>query len=198
MNITKKAQQVLTGSFSLEDALPTTMPSYVNSVAYLWGATIICSLVILFISGPLLALFGPDWYHFSSIGRFVNSVHFWGTQVFFASMLLHLVTKFFMGAWRDNRRLTWMLGVLTFLVAIPTALTGILSQTNWDSQWVAVQAKDALNAVGVGSFFNTMNTGQMLLVHVAVLPAIILVLGLAHVVFVRKEGPVKPYDSQTA
>ena len=99
-----------------------------------------------------------------------------------------------MGAWRDGRRKTWMLGVATFVMAVPTALTGYLSQTNFDSQWIAVQAKDALNAVGVGSFFNLMNTGQMLTVHTGLFPLIVLALGVIHVIIVRKEGPVKPFD----
>ena len=85
-----------------------------------------------------------------------------------------------------------MLGVLTFMVAVPTALTGYLSQTNWDSQWIAVQAKDALNATGVGSFLNSLNTGQILTIHTGVLPLIVLALGIIHVILVRREGPVEP------
>jgi quinol-cytochrome oxidoreductase complex cytochrome b subunit len=192
MNLTQKAQELIRDNMSLEDALPTKMPVYVNSVAYLFGVLALSSFVMLFITGPILAIFGPDWYHVSPNGRFVNSMHFWSTQVFFASMLLHLATKYFMGAWRDGRWKTWMVGTATFAAAVFTALTGYLSQTNWDSQWIAVQAKDAMNAVGVGAFFNTMNTGQVLTLHVAVLPPIVLVLVGIHLILIRREGPVKP------
>ena len=194
MNLTKKAQQVLTDNMSLEDALPTMMPVYVNSIAYLWGVVIICSLAMLFVTGLVMAFLGPGWYHGSSTGLFFNSVHFWSTQVLFAALLLHLATKFFMGAWRDGRWKTWMVGVITFPLAIATALTGFLSQTNWDSQWIAVQAKDAMNAIGVGSFFNTLNTSQMLTIHIAVLPALVLVFAIVHIILVRKDGPVKPIE----
>jgi quinol-cytochrome oxidoreductase complex cytochrome b subunit len=192
VNLTQKAREILTDNMSLEDALPTRMPVYVNSVAYLFGVLALSSLVMLLITGPILAIFGPDWYHVSPNGRFFNSMHFWSTQVFFASLLLHLVTKFFMGAWRDGRWKTWMVGALTFAVAVFTALTGFLSQTNWDSQWIAVQAKDAMNAVGVGAFFNTMNVGQVLTLHIAVLPIIVVALVLIHIFLVRRDGPVKP------
>jgi quinol-cytochrome oxidoreductase complex cytochrome b subunit len=192
MNITRKAQEIVKNSLSLEDALPTKMPVYVNSVTYLFGVLTLSSLVMLFITGPILAIFGPDWYHISPEGRFVNAMHFWSTQVFFTSMILHLATKFFMAAWRDGRWKTWMVGMLTLAIAIFTALTGYLSQTNWDSQWIAVQAKDAMNAIGVGEFFNTMNTGQVLTLHIAVLPAIILVLVGLHIILIRSDGPVKP------
>ncbi len=192
MNITSRAQQIVKKNMSLEDALPTTMPVYVNSVAYLFGVIALSAFIMLFISGPILALFGPEWYHHSPAGKFVNSMHFWSTQVFFTAILMHLITKFFMGAWRDGRWKTWMVGSLTFAVAVFTALTGYLSQTNWDSQWISVQAKDAMNAVGVGAFFNTLNTGQVLTLHVAVLPAIVLVLLGIHILLMRRDGPVKP------
>jgi quinol-cytochrome oxidoreductase complex cytochrome b subunit len=192
MNFTQRAQEIIKDNISLEDALPTTMPVYVNSVAYLFGVLALSSFAMLFITGPILAIFGPGWYHVSPEGKFVNAMHFWSTQAFFASMLLHLVTKYFMGAWRDGRWKTWMVGMITFALAVFTALTGYLSQTNFDSQWAAVQAKDAMNAVGVGAFFNTMNTGQVLTLHVAVLPGAVLALVALHVFLIRREGPVKP------
>jgi ubiquinol-cytochrome c reductase cytochrome b subunit len=77
-----------------------------------------------------------------------------------------------------------------------TEMTGFLSQTNWDSQWIAVQAKDAMNAIGVGAFFNTMNTGQVLTLHVGVLPlAVMMMVGL-HLVLVRHDSPVKPIEAE--
>jgi ubiquinol-cytochrome c reductase cytochrome b subunit len=30
-------------------------------------------------------------------------------------------------------------------------------QTNFDSQWISFEAKDGLNAVGIGAFFNVAN-----------------------------------------
>ncbi len=83
-------------------------------------------------------------------------------------------------------------GVLIFGATVFTALTGYLSQTNWDSQWIAVQSKDAMNALGVGAFFNTMDTGQTLTLHVAVMPLVIVVLVALHLYFVRSDNPVKP------
>ena len=64
-----------------------------------------------------------------------------------------------------------MTGAVTFLVAIPCALTGYVSQQNFDAQWISTQAKDAMNAAGIGSFFNLLNFGQMYSYHVLLLPA---------------------------
>ena len=78
-------------------------------------------------------------------------------------MVIHLWGKFFMAAWRGNRRLTWITGVVTFVISVGAAFTGYLSQQNFDSQWISTQAKDGINASGAGAIFNVLNFGQMLM-----------------------------------
>jgi len=46
----------------------------------------------------------------------------------------------------------WMTCAVAFVVAVPCALTGYVSQQNFDAQWISTQAKDGLNAAGVGAF----------------------------------------------
>src|SRR5665811_178499 len=196
MNLTRRAKRYLRLDFTLEDALPTRMPVYVNSVVYLFGATALMALAWMVISGVVLTLGGPSWYHANAVGRFANAVHFWSVQLFFFGLILHFITKFFLGAWRDRRWLTWVVGLLLLGAGVFTGLTGFLLQTNWDSQWIATQAKDAMNAAGIGAFFNTMDTGQVLTLHVAALPlGIAAVLGL-HIFLIRRDSPVRPYDDR--
>jgi len=192
MNLTRRTQQFLSANLSVEDALPTRMPVYVNSLAYLFGAAALSALGMLILTGVVLCCFGPGWYHVSRVGHFFNSLHFWSMQVFFGVVLLHLISKYLMAAWRDGRWKTWMVGVLTFGVAVFTGLTGFMSQTNWDSQWIALQAKDAMNALGVGAFFNPLDTVQVLTLHVVVLPLITTVLVAIHLFLIRRDGPVRP------
>ena len=118
-----------------------------------------------------MAIFGPAGTTSRATGRFFNSLHFWGVQLFFAFMVLHLAVKYFLGAFRDGRWKTWMIGVLTLGAAIFSGFTGYLSAANWSAQWHAVEAKDAMNAMGVGGFFFTTNYSQVLTLHVAVFPA---------------------------
>ena len=194
MNLTTAAQRAVRRTLTLEDALPTRMPVYVNSIVYLFGALALMSFVMLIASGVLLALGGPSWYHTNSVGRFFDETHFWSVQLFFGGLVLHLATKFFSGAWRGGRWLTWMVGALLFALAIFTGLTGYLLQTNWDSQWIATQAKDAMNAAGIGAVFNTMNTGQVLMLHAIVLPLLIAVGIGIHLLLIRRDSPVRPYE----
>ena len=192
MNLTESAQRCLQDNLPLDDLLPTRMPTYVNSLSYLFGASALSALGVLVLTGVLLSLFGPEWYHGSRVGRFVNACHFWGVQGFFGALLMHLLTKFLMAAWRDGRWRTWAVGALTFGVAMVTGLTGFLLQGNWDAQWIAVQAKDAVNALGAGALFNPLNTGQVLTLHVVVLPLVVVGLVGLHLYCIRRDGPVKP------
>jgi quinol-cytochrome oxidoreductase complex cytochrome b subunit len=192
MSLTRRSQDFLGRNLTLEDVLPTRMPIYVNSVSYLFGAAALMGFFLLIVTGLVMALFGPNWYHSSATGHFVNSLHFWSTQIFFLAIILHLATKFFMAAWREKRWKTWVLGSLSFGAFIVTGLTGFLLQSSFDSQWIAVQAKDAMNAMGIGAWFNTANVGQMLTMHIAVLPVVGLILVGVHLFFVRRDSPVKP------
>ena len=196
MSMTEKVQEYVKDNMTLDDILPTKLPVYVNSVAYLFGVFMLSTLVMLVLTGLILAIFGPNWYHVNAVGRFFHSLHFWSVQLFFFFIVLHLATKFFLGAFRDGRWKTWMVGVLTLGTSIFTAFTGYLAAANWSSQWHAVQAKDAMNAMGIGGFFATTNYSQMLTLHVALFPALVVVLVVVHVLFIRHEGPVHPYPAK--
>jgi quinol-cytochrome oxidoreductase complex cytochrome b subunit len=172
--------------------LPDRQPYYVGSWVYVFGVVTIAALVWVVVSGMVLAFFGPQWWHETAIGRFFNSLHFWSVQMFFVFMVLHLWGQYFAAGWRDGRAKTWMAGVLIFLVSIVAAFTGYVSQQNFDSQWIAVNAKDAMNSVGAGSFFNVLNFGQMYGLHVVLIPLAVLFLVALHVVLVRMKGVVKP------
>ena len=193
MNLTREVRHFLTDRLTPEDALPTQMPIYVNSGVYLFGVSALSALAMLILTGVVMSVFGPGWYHVSRAGHFINSLHFWSVQVFFGVILLHMAGKYLMAAWRDGRWKTWMVGMLIFAVAVFTALTGFLSQTNWDSQWIAVQSKDVMNALGMGAFFNIMDTAQVLTLHVVVLPLLLAAAAAIHLFLIRSDGPVKPF-----
>jgi ubiquinol-cytochrome c reductase cytochrome b subunit len=193
MSLTQTVQERLSADLPYDELLPYEQPAYVHSYVYLFGVATVGSFLLLLITGVVLAAFGPQWWHFDGAGHFFNSLHFWSVQAFFFFMVVHLWATFFQGAWRDGRGLTWVVGVITFLTSILTAFTGYVSQQNFDSQWIAVQGKDAMNSVGAGAFFNVLNFGQMYGFHIVILPILVgLLIGL-HLLMVRVRGVVKPY-----
>jgi ubiquinol-cytochrome c reductase cytochrome b subunit len=191
---TARLRKRATGAFPPDQLLPDRQPAYVASWIYVFGVATLAALLVVLATGAILALEGPQWYHGSPEGHFVNSLHLWSVELFFFTMVIHLWGKFFMAAWRGRRALTWVTGVVAFLGSIGTAFTGYLVQSNFDSQWIASQAKDGLNSVGVGAWFNVLNYGQMLLFHVVLLPFVLGVLVIWHVLLVRRRGVVPPFE----
>ena len=193
--LTARLRKKIETEFPPDKLLPDTQPAYVASWIYVFGVLTIAAFIAILISGLVITFGGPAWYHGSSLGRFVNSLHFWSVQLFFAFMVIHLWGKFWMAAWRGNRLRTWITGSIAFVLSIATAFTGYLIQTNFDSQWISFEAKDGFNSVGIGAFFNVTNLGQMLLLHVALLPFILGILTIIHVLMVRRRGVVPPIDA---
>jgi hypothetical protein len=146
----------------------------------------------------VIALGGADWWHTNPVGHFFNSLHLWSVELFMAFMVIHLWGKFWMAAWRGRRKLTWITGVVAFAASVVECFTGYLSQQNFDSQWISTNGKDAFNAVGVGSFFDLMNFGQMLLWHVVLIPIVLVALVGAHVLLVRVRGVSHPLPALPA
>jgi hypothetical protein len=173
--------------------LPEEQPSYVSSWIYVFGVGTLAGLAVAIVSGFAIALGGVDWWHTNPAGHFFNSLHLWSVELFMAFMVIHLWAKFFMAAWRGKRARTWITGVLAFLASIIECFTGYLSQSNFDSQWIATNGKDAFNAVGVGGFFNLMNGGQMLLWHVVLMPLVLIAVVVLHILLVRYRGVVHPF-----
>ena len=176
--------------------LPDRQPAYVASWIYVFGVATLATLGLAIVSGFALALGGPDWYHYNSVGHFFNSMHLWSVELFMAFMVIHLWGKFWMAAWRGRRALTWITGVIAFMASVVECFTGYLSQSNFDSQWIATNGKDAFNAVGVGAFFNVMNFGQMLMWHIVLIPIILVTIVGAHVLMVRVRGVSHPLPAQ--
>ena len=189
---TARVRDTTVSALPPEKLLADRQPAYVASWVYVFGILSLSAFVLCLISGAVIALAGPAWWHTSPVGHFVNSTHLWSTELFFFFMVVHLWGKFFMAAWRGRRAFTWITGAIAFLVSIATAFTGYLSQQNFDSQWIGGQAKDGLNASGIGAFFNVLNFGQMLLWHVLLLPLAVTFLIGIHVLHVRKRGVVPP------
>jgi len=195
---TGRVREVAVAALPPERLLPETQPVYVSSWIYVFGVLTLAAFVVVLASGAVLALAGPGWWHVSSAGHFFNSLHLWSTELFFFFMVVHLWGKFFMAAWRGRRALTWITGAVSFLVSIGAAFTGYLSQQNFASQWIGGEAKDGLNASGVGAFFNVLNFGQMFMWHIVLLPLIVALLIAGHVLLVRRSGVVPPLPARAS
>lgn len=173
---------------------PDAEPIYVKSWLYTMGVATLAALIVLILTGVIMAVFGPAWWTTTKIGAFVDGLHYWSVELFFLFMMVHFLASFLMGAFRGGRWSTWMLGFLSFLTAVVTAFTGYASLQDFEAQWITTQGKDAINSTGMGAILNLLNPGQMITMHVILFPAIVLLAVGIHLLFVRKHGITPPYD----
>jgi len=192
-NWTVFARKQMLDKLPPETLLPDGQPTYMSSWIYMFGVLSIASLVTLLLTGTILTLKGPTWWHDATIGHFMNSMHLWAVELFFFFMVVHLWCKYWMAAWRGGRIRVWVTGAIVFLIAVPCALTGYVSQENLDAQWISTQAKDAMNATGIGSVFNLTNFGQVYSLHVWLMPLLVAGVVALHILWVRQNGIVPPF-----
>src|SRR2546430_13814563 len=153
---TLRVRQAIDRHLPMDHLLPDRQPYYVGSWVYVFGVVTIAALAWVVVSGVVLSFMGPQWWHDSHVGRFFNSLHFWSVQLFFIFMVLHLWGQYFMAGGVLGRAATWMIGVVIFGSSILTAFTGYLSQQNFDSQFLAINAQEAMNGAGICAGFNVL------------------------------------------
>lgn len=69
MSMTERLQEYVKNNMTLDDILPTKLPVYLNSMVYLFGVLLLSTLVMLILTGIILAIFGPYWHHVNATGR---------------------------------------------------------------------------------------------------------------------------------
>ncbi len=187
----------LVRNFPLRKLLPDAEPAYVSSLLYTMGVLSLAGLIVAILSGALIALGGVSFWHTNSFGALMNSIHFWSVQLFFLFMAVHFIFNFFIMAWRGGRGWTWVTGIFCFILGILTSFTGFLMMTNWDSQWIGQQAKDAFNGLGIGALWNVMNAGQQFTLHVVLTVVLLLLVVTVHLGLVRRRGVVPPPGAES-
>src|SRR5260370_28505863 len=127
---TVRVRRAIDRHLPMDRVLPVGQPYYVGWWVYVFGVITIAALVWVVVSGVVLAFMGPQWWHDSSVGRFVNSLHFWSVQLFFIFMVLHLWGQYFMAGWRHGRAPPRALGLGLFWGRVLTAFPGFSSRAN--------------------------------------------------------------------
>jgi hypothetical protein len=74
----------IAGMVPAGQALPDRQPAYVASWIYVFGVLTLAAFVVVLVSGGLLAIGGAAWWHVSSLGHYVNSLHLWSVELFFS------------------------------------------------------------------------------------------------------------------
>jgi quinol-cytochrome oxidoreductase complex cytochrome b subunit len=133
------------------------------------------------------------------LGSFFRNMHRWSAHGMVICVFLHMCRVFYTGSYKRPRQFNWVIGVFLFLLTLGLSFTGYLLPWDQLAYWaITVGTNIGSYAPVIGKQLRELmlgghTVGQAALIrfyvlHVAVLPAIVVLLILVHFWRVRKDG----------
>jgi cytochrome b6 len=188
------------------------VPIHRQSHWYMAGGIALFLFVVQIVTGILLMVYyRPDqaWASVNRIvmevpyGALIRSVHHWAANLMIFTLFVHMLSTFFMKAYRPPRELTWVTGLLLLALTILFGFSGYLLP--WDdlsffAVRIGVSELEKLPLLGHlladvargGSDVSTETIGRFYALHVVVLPLAVLLLVGIHLLFVQVQGVSEP------
>lgn len=182
--------------------------------SYVWGSALTLSLIVQAVTGWLLmSAYAPSattaWASVAHItyamsaGWVIRGLHHFGAQAMVVLLVLHLVQTALFGAYKKPREVNWLLGLGLFALTLGFALTGYLLPWDQKGYWATRVATNIVGTVPVlgpwmqgvlvgGAEYGHMTLTRFYALHVAVLPALTVLLLAGHVALFRKHGVTPP------
>jgi ubiquinol-cytochrome c reductase cytochrome b subunit len=179
------------------------------------GSALIFLLIVMFVTGFTLAtVYAPTPDHaYDSIqhlenevplGRIVRGIHHWSASAVVVVALLHLLRTLVYGSYKKPREVTWMLGVLLFLLILGFSFTGYLLPWDQKAYWATVVGTKIAGSVPfIGSALmkvmrGSAEVGALTLsrfysIHVMLLPWLLIGVTALHLYLVTKHGSSGPW-----
>ncbi|MCP5099093.1 MAG: cytochrome bc complex cytochrome b subunit [Chloroflexi bacterium] len=199
---------------------PTKVPKPALRFSYTWGlGGISAVLTLLLITSGVLLMFRYD----ASVERAYTSIQYLETQAFFGSLIrgihhwsgnllvitafLHLLRVFFTGGYKKGRATNWIIGIVLLLIVVIFNFTGYLLPWDQLAYWAVTVGTSLLSYIPVvGTAVSNFllggpEVGQNALrnfyaIHVAVLPAVMILLMSYHFWKVRKDGGISQPEAK--
>ncbi len=144
-------KQFLNDRLSLDGVmahLRKPLPKHINLLFSL-GSLAMFLLLLQAATGAFLALSyspSPDHAHNAvtyiseevPFGKFVRGLHHWGASAMVILVFLHILRVVLYGSYKAPRELTWVVGVLLFLVTLGFGFTGYLLPWDEKAYWATV------------------------------------------------------------
>src|ERR1035437_7898638 len=141
------------------------------------------------------------------MGPFLRNMHRWAAHGMVVCVFLHMCRVFYTGSYKKPRQFNWVIGVVLLLLTLGLSFTGYLLPWDQLAYWaITVGTNIGSYAPLVGGQLRELllgghNVGEDALLrfyvlHVAVLPAAIILFTLVHFWRVRKDGGLSRPVSQ--
>lgn len=210
------------GTSAVRDfAMHKTVPLHRHSVFYYLGGMTLFFFLIQVFTGVLLMLYyrpGAD-EAFESVefimtavpfGWLIRSLHSWSANLMVFFAMVHLISVFFMKAYRPPREITWVTGVLLLFLIMGFGFSGYLLPWNQLAFFATKVGTDVAGAVPLigewmvrflrgGDRVTGATLSRFYGWHVAILPGLTLALLAVHLVLVQTKGmSVPPASAEEA
>ena len=136
-------------------------------------------------------------------GWLIRSVHSWGANLFVGVVILHLISVFFLKAYRPPREATWITGAVLLFLTMGFGFSGYLLPWNTLSYFATKVGTDVPAQIpGIGHLLSRIMRGgsdvtgatlsRFYGLHIAILPAITTVFLGIHLMLVQRHGMSVP------
>jgi ubiquinol-cytochrome c reductase cytochrome b subunit len=137
------------------------------------------------------------------LGRLIRTCHAVGSNMMVAVLFLHMLSVLFMGSYKSPRELNWLSGFTLFNLVLVMTVAGNLLPWSQRSFWTTTAITGSFGAIPyIGGFLveclrggNAVGASTLrhfFAMHVAVLPAIFVVILTAHLFFLERIGISTP------
>ena len=181
---------------------------------YTLGSATGIAFLLLLITGAFLMLnYSPSPDHaYESIqyienevlfGSLIRGIHHWSASAIVILIGLHGLRIFFMAAYKYPRELTWIIGVLLFILVMGASFTGYLLPWDQKAYWATSVGTSIAGQVPVigrwiqeiligGTSIGAVTLTRFFTLHVAIISPLIAILIGIHVFLVVKLGISAP------
>jgi cytochrome b6 len=136
-------------------------------------------------------------------GWLIRSIHSWGANLFVGVVFAHLISVFFLKAYRAPREITWVTGAVLLFLTLGFGFSGYLLPWNTLSFFATKVGTDVPAQIpGIGRLLSRILRGgsdvsgatlsRFYGIHVAILPAVTTLILGAHLLLVQRNGMSVP------
>jgi quinol-cytochrome oxidoreductase complex cytochrome b subunit len=171
-------------------------------ISVLFGILVVTGVYLMFFYTPSVGTAYGDMQQLRTgvgFGQLVRNVHRWSAHLMVLAVVLHLARTFYAGAYKKPREFNWVIGVVLLVLVFGLSFTGYLLPWDQLSYWavtvgtnlvhyVPLFGKTLQNVLIGGDQVGQSTLQRFYALHVAVLPALVVVTICLHIWRVRKDG----------
>ncbi len=138
---------------------------------------------------------------FVMFGAFIRNIHYWSGVFILLIAFLHFLRVFLTGAYRDKRKINWLIGLVLLLLVVFSNFTGYLLPWDQLAYWAITVSTSIISYLPLmgdglrkliigGNELNADTLQTFFTFHTALIPFLLLMLVIYHFWRVRKAGGV--------